>query len=89
MIKLNDTYTADGNTWVVTSIDEIEGVYIEWDKYIINVCACDEKIYTYKRLKNGGMKYVDWGLTFGEIEMVNAIVSEVKTWEKVTMQRII
>lgn len=77
MIKLGDTFKADGNVWEVTKIDE-EGVSIETtvasQTYLINICPLDEVVWIYRKFKNGNTRGIWWNFSFDEIKMVNKIV---------------
>ena len=73
MYKIGDTFNADGNTWTITEID-IEGVSLEWDKYLINICPLDNDVFVYRKFKNGNTRDIWWIFSFDEIKMVNQIV---------------
>ena len=78
MINLNDTFKADGNEWKVVDIDDVEGVTVAWDKYLINVCTCDKAVFVYRLFKNGSTHHVDWAFSFAEIKMVAEIIERVE-----------
>ena len=77
MIKIGDTFKADGNEWKVTEIDDMEGITLEYDCFSINVCTCDKQVYAYEQLKNGEWQQALWSFTFAEIKMVAEIIDRV------------
>ena len=77
MIKVGDKYTANGNEWEITGIDD-EGVHLVWTDYLINVDEYDENVYVYRRFKNGNTRGIYWAFSFDEIKMVNEIIDKLK-----------
>lgn len=82
-MKIGDTFTADGNSWIVVEIVEDfepndEGIYLAWDKYLINICPLDKAVFVYRKFKNGNTRGIDWVFSFDEIKMVNDILKSVK-----------
>ena len=78
MIKIGDTFKADGDEWKVTDIDDMEGVSVSYDKYSLNICSCDKVVYAYEKLKNGRTKCISWRFTFDEIKMIAEIIDKLK-----------
>lgn len=79
MYKIGDTFKADGNEWKVTEIDDMEGVTVAWDKYLINVCTVDKAVFVYRKFKNGNTRGIRWAFSFAEIKMVAEIIDRVTT----------
>jgi hypothetical protein len=82
MIKVGDTFIADGHEWKVTEIDVMEGVYVEWKAesktYLINVCTPDEAVFVYRKFKNGNTRGLWWTFSFDEIKMIHEIIGKVE-----------
>ena len=77
MIKVGEKYTANGNEWEITGIDD-EGIHLVWADYLINVDHTDEYVYVYRKFKNGNTRGIYWAFSFDEIKMVNEIIDKLK-----------
>ena len=85
MIKVGDTFIADGRVWEVKDINEIDGATIEnvvgeiLTTYQINIDTSNKLTFIYEKFKNFEPRLIEWTFSFDEIKMINEIIGKVAT----------